>query len=59
MINYRARCVIWKFRGYSSKMNEFVSIDIPDRNLILLYFQDSGVRDIIYYKFNILNIMYI
>lgn len=38
MINYRARCVIWKFRGYSSKMNEFVSIDIPDRNLI----QDSG-----------------
>lgn len=48
MINYHARYVIWKFRGYSSEMNEFVSIDVLDRNLILLYFQDSGIVLVLY-----------
>lgn len=56
MINYRPRYVIWRFRGYSSKMDEFVFIDInllEDRNLILLYFQDSGIMSEILYIANL------
>lgn len=56
MINYRARYVIWRFRGYSSKMDEFVFINInllEDRNLILLYFQDSGIMSEILYIANL------